>query len=476
MDQDLVDEIVRGVRLESKVLPALASFHPYVSSSKQYPALNVAAYLARLCATPKGAMAPTHYSIRECVDDGLDELRIAYPSTIRSHMPYLPTWEEEEEGDFHEPALNELSDMVFQSQVEAARRLGHVKGKRSIGVADGHPEAFFGKSYVYGRGRPRRHTNDMTPGARNMLPMFRRRKASVGTEPLFGGTVNGSEPVHASIYDIVTQWNGIHGVRRRPHNANMALIAQELFRPFADDPLALLMGDSEFGKTMGGGDLLAIHKEQGTHLMICVAKTGAGQTTADGLPAGIRGALDRMWTEDRVHLIAMPKPDALTFWGIDKRIWAGDRRHPFYLLGLYRTDPPKDESYAIPETKLKLRVGNRILPVFSAAFYVTFDEEFMVEHAEGIEPIFGLRWSGENVNKKDVRQGARIPSQGYHLRHFSHLGSVGIQNLWQTWRVHREQSRELTRWHPSTAFQTYLEGLRHDLIPWACRPREIKAI
>ena len=164
IDDDLVQAIVDGVRSHSKALPAVACALPWVSGSSQYTPLNIAAEVARVWATPKGALSTNRYSIAECIDPDATEYRVAYSSTVRDHLPYLPSYQEELEGNYNEPVINQLGDATFHSQFAAAVRLRHLQFGRSFGVLDGKPSPLYAKSHTYGN-RPRRPESALTPVA-----------------------------------------------------------------------------------------------------------------------------------------------------------------------------------------------------------------------------------------------------------------------------------------------------------------------
>lgn len=463
IDDDLATTFKDGARAQSKALPAIGAALPWVDGSNQYPAVLVAAEVARVWATPKGALSTNRYAIAECMDDNQGSVRVPYASTIRDHMPYLPSYAQELTGNYNEPVIDELGDCTLQSQFEAARQLGHVRVQRSILVVDGKPTPLYADSWTYGN-RPRRLPEDMTPSGAAGLPMFRGRKRAAGSDPLFNGTCNGLEMANATMIDPFTMYNGIYGFRRMRMGSNICEIAARLVEPLEDSPPALLLGDKELGHKLADGHLMGIRQRLGIHLMLAVSQIDS-----------VKRVVTEMWADrGRVHLIDRDAPYACTLWGMERSKWWGGP-YGYRLLILFRTDPPKDESLAVPETRLVLDVDGKKVPVYAAAFAVTFDEDFMHRHAKGIEPIFGHRWSTENVNKKTDRQGTALPSKGMFLRHWGYHGSVATQNNWQSWRLQRERSRELTRWHPTTSLQTYLDGLRSDLLPLASRVRLLEA-
>ncbi|MFO1535681.1 MAG: hypothetical protein ABR586_08455, partial [Thermoplasmatota archaeon] len=449
------------------VVPALAALLPFCRDSPQYEAHQLAAFLATVACTPLGSLETTHYALRERL--ATHHVRVPHAATLRSNMPLHPSFQQELAGTYNEAELNQATDIVFHSQVEAGRRLGFIKGARSIAVLDGKPTPYYGRSYVYGN-RPRRATKDMVPAARLAHPAFRAHKRSVGKVPYYRGTVNALEFVQLTQYDLETQWNGTLGVRRVRKDGSLWASEAELLADLEDAP-AVLLHDREAGNEPATRVLRQYCAKYGGHVMVALPQLGKLRTLVPGAQVSLRAEIAGLWADrDACHPIAA-SDGQFSFWAMARRRWLSVGDHDHNVLVLYRTRPPKDESEDIPDSGLVLEVGDQRLPVYAMPFYVTFDEEFMHQNAASMDRFFSLRWSGENVNKRLERHGARSPSRGMFMRHFTHAASLMMANNWGLWRCHRERARRLRRWHPATSFQVYLDGLREDLLGLTWRPR-----
>jgi len=454
----LVDDIVHGVEARDKVAPALASFLPFIKPGTQNET-QLAAELAILAATFKGSFEATHYRLADRSKHYFPGWKAPTSNTLRNHIVHINRLNDEIERGYNEAGMNDVFDHVLHAHTEAAIRTRALDPNRSIAVLDGKPLPFYGRSYTYGHAR-RRHRDEMTPAGQRANPAFRGHKREAGSQPQFAGAENSIDWLNLTRYDPVTQYNGGEMFRRLAPGRSLDAAVRDVMPRLQQRPPWIVMADKEFAYEEMMNRFLRLTAAFGTEVM--VARPIRPDTR-------IASELRRMWTRpEEVHVI----PNAergYAFWGLTEFDWAsGHSKYP--LLAIYRTAPPKDESFAPSRLDLHLTVDGRKLPVFVYAFMATFDREFIHQNAPMVERVFSRRWSGENVNKKTARHGAHSPSKRFLPRHLTYGMSLLMQDLWHIWRCKEERAEPKRRWHPSRTFALYRGDLRDALLPYALSP------
>lgn len=453
----LVDDIVRGVEARDKANPAIASFLPFVKPDAANP-VRIAANLGILAATHLGSFEATHYRLVDKAKHYFPGSKALSSNTTRNHIAHITSLDEEIERGYDEASMDRVFDYVLDAHTQAATVTGALDPDRSIAVLDGKPLPFYGKSYTYGSSR-RRHRDEMTPAGQRTNPAFRGHKREPGTRRTYPGTSNTIDWLNLTRYDPITQFNGGEMFRRLPYGRRLDAIVADVAPRLDARPPWILMADKEFAREEMLNVLMGVRRRTGCHVM--VARPVDPRTR-------VADELRRMWADPaRVHIIEGAER-GYAFWGLTKLEWTASHQ-PYPLLALYRTVPPKDDTFEPSRLDISLTVDGRELPVFVNAFLCTFEEPFVKANAACVERVFSRRWSGENVNKKTARHAPHSPSKRFLPRHLTYGWGLMMQDLWHLWRCKEERAEPKRRWHPSRTFALYRADLRDCLLPYALK-------